>query len=365
MLRSIMVLPLLLAAAPPEPTPQAIIDYDRPPPRFGGVATETHFVRGDAIPIDQQINPAGTQVTNLRQIYLQPGQPFTFETTRSADGQLIGARIAEDPHSAPPATALRQSTGPAETHVGETCRPWKVDQKTLDKKSFVQSGCTTVDGIELWRKQADINAIYATVVRRTPVSREAVRLPFEALDTRQLIRREAGSDHRSDYEVLLTDLSGGTELHRRSGNWVYIEDSAGGERIISVRNLATGVELNYFRDKNGKRRSSWSRPYRPANRPGAKPDNAASPGFRQQTILGEKCSWRDGWPPLIVFDASRSDCRTADGILLASSRTNWGSMRRLTATRLSRRKQPVSAVMLPAEPTDRTASDVPDSPPVR
>lgn len=365
MLRSVLALSLLLGTTSAEPTPQAIIDYNRPPPRFGDVPEETHFVRGDLVRIDQRVVPANTQITILRQRYTQPGQPFTFETTRSADGQLIGARIADDSLSAPPGKALRRSTGPIETHAGETCQPWDASQKTSDGTTFRQAGCTTVDGIELSRRQGSINAISATNVRRTAVTADAVRLPFEALDTTLLVRREAGSDHRSDYEVLLTDRHGATELQRRSGNWLYIEERVGQARIISVRNLKTGVGIRYSRSKNGQRRWWWSRPFAPTVRPAATSDKAGSAATKQETILGEKCSWRNAWPGVVVFDASKSDCRTADGILLASLRTNWGGMTHFTATSLSRRTQPLSAITLPAELTDRAAWKVVDARPVR
>ncbi|MEH3041672.1 MAG: hypothetical protein PGN21_16655 [Sphingomonas paucimobilis] len=365
MLRPVLVLSLLLGTASAEPMPQAIIDYDRPPPRFGNVPKETHFVRGDQVRIDQRFIPASTQITFLRQRYTRTGQPFTVETTRSLDGKLVGARIADDPLFAPPAKALRHSTGPGETHVGETCRPWRVSRKMSQDRVFEQSGCATDDGIELWRKQASSDAIYATTVRRTAVAQDAVRVPFEALDTTLLVRREAGSDHRSDYEVLLADRHGATEVQRRSGNWLYVDERVGQVRIISVLNVKTGVEIRYSRSGNGQRQWSWSQPFAPTVRPAAKRNKAASAETQQETILDEKCRWQNAWPDIIVFDASKSDCRTADGILLASLRTNWGGVKHFTATSLSRRTQPLSAITLPAELTDRAAWKVADARPVR
>ncbi len=365
MLRSVLVLSLLLGAASAEPMPQAIIDYDRPPPQFGNVPKETHFVRGDLVRIDQRIIPASTQITFLRQLYTRTSQPFTLETTRSLDGKLVGASMADDPLLAPPPKALRHSTGPTETHGSETCRPWRVSRKMSQDRVFEQSGCATDDGIELWRKQARIDAIYATTVRRTAVAHDAVRLPFEVLDTTLLVQREAGSDHRSDYEVLLADRHGATEVQRRSGNWLYIDERPGQARIISVRNIKTGVEIRYSRSGSGQRRWSWSRPFAPAVRPAAKPRKEESAATEQETILGEKCRWQNAWPDLIVFGSSKGDCRTADGILLASSRTDGGRTKHFTATSLSRRTQSLSSISLPAELTDRAAWELADARPVR
>ncbi len=365
MLRSVLFMALLTGAATAQPTPQAIVDYDRPPPRFGNVAKETHVTRGDLVRIDQRVIPAHTQITILRQLYTRTGQPFTFETTRSADGHLIGARIADDPLFAPPAKTLRQSAGPRERHAGELCQPWTVSQRTSDGSMFQQAGCTTADGIELSRKKGVIDAISATNVRRTAVSAGAVRLPFETLDTTLLVRQEAGSDHRSDYELVLADRHGATVLQRRSGNWLYIEERVGQVRTISVRNLLTGVEIRYSRNRNGRRAWMWSRSFAPTVRPAAKPDKATSAATRQETILGEKCSWQNAWPGVIVFDGSKSDCRTADGVVLASVETSMGSMTHFTATSLSRRTQPLSAIKLPAEVTDRAAWELGDAQPVR
>lgn len=363
MLRSVLFFLLLVGTAMTQPTPQAIVDYDRPPPRFGDVAKETHLIRGDLVRIDQRVTPANTQVTILRQQYTGPSQPFTFETTRSADGQLIGARIADDPLSAPPAKVSRQSAGPSELHAGETCGPWQVMRKTSQALSFVQSGCATSDGIELWRRQGSVDAIYATTVRRTVVNKDAVRLPFEALDTTRLVQREAGNDHHSDYEVLLTGSGTDEQLHRRSGNWLYVAEAVGKSRMISVRNILTGVEIHYYRTKDGQRQWSWSRPYQAARKASAWKAVTTALAADQKTVLGENCTWQNALPDVIIHDASKSDCRTKDGIPLAIAQTNWGFTRYLTATRLSRRVQPVSAIMLPIELTSRAAWDGARKPP--
>ncbi len=355
MLRPVLFLSLIVGAATTQPIPQAIVDYDRPPPRFGNEAKETHVVRGESVRIDQRVIPANTRITIVRQQYTRTGQPFTFETTRSADGQLIGARIADDPLSAPPAKALRRSAGPREKHAGETCQPWEVVRKISQDQSFVQSGCAAVDGIELWRKQGRVDAIYATKIRRTVVAEDAVRLPFEALDTTRLVQREAGNNHHSDYEVLLTGSGDDKQLHRRSGNWLYVEEVVGQSLVILVRNISTGVEIHYSRTKDGQRQWFWSRPFQPAREAPARQTTATGPAAKQKTILGEQCTWQNSWPDVIVHDASKSDCRTNDGIPLAIAQTNWGFTRYLTATRLSRRVQPVSAILLPIELTSRAA----------
>ena len=259
----------------------------------------------------------------------------------------------DDPLDAPPAASLRHWTGSVETHLGEHCRVWDAVRPTENGSSFVQSGCTTPDGFELWRKQASIDAITATRVRRTEVPLEAVRLPIEALNTAALLTAGANTDHRNDYAVLLHGPSGEIELYRRSGDWRYVAVNGQGAASIDVRNVATGVSISYSRDATGTRRLGWSRPpyadhVREKGMPGAPLAKAS-----RRTILSEQCTMRDLMAG--VMDAGRQDCLTKDGIPLLSNRQSWGSERTLTAMRLSRSPQPLAEFRLPAALTQPDA----------
>lgn len=343
---------LLATAAAPGPD-GAIVDYKRPPPTFGAVSNETHYLRGGSIRIDQRIVQARTKLVLLRQRYTRPGQTFTFETTRAVNGRLVGVSAMDDPLTSPPSAALRRWIGPIETHLGERCRVWQAIRPTKLTGSFVQSGCATADGIELWRKQANIDAIFATHVRRVAVAPQAVRLPFEALDTAALMRVGAGTDHRRDYEAVLQGPGGQSALFRRSGNWLYVEENAPGVVSITIHNSATGVAISYSRGRDGTRRLGWSQPPFGANARGVELPGTPLPKTPARTILGERCTMRDLMAG--VSDAGRIDCLTTDGIPLLSSRQSWGSGQTLTATRLSRASQSLSKVMLPAAVTKSAA----------
>jgi hypothetical protein len=336
---------VLILAIGAGPAPNgAIIDYHRPPPTFGSVSEETHYLRGGLVRIDQRIVGARPNSISLRQQYTSPGQSFVFETIRTPNGRLVGVSAMDDPLSSPPPATLRRWTGPVETHLGEQCRVWQVTRSLEPTSSFLQSGCATADGLELWRKQASIDAIFATRIRRTTVPPETVRLPIETLDTTALIRAGAGSDHQHDYEVELQGLGGESAVYRRSGDWSYAEENTPRAIFIDIRNTSTGVVISYSRSQNGTRRLGWSRP--PANETRITAlDNTPLTDAPTQTILGERCAMRDLMAG--AQDVGRVDCLTADGIPLLSNRWSRGSQSTLNAIRLSRRPQPLATVMLP------------------
>lgn len=336
---------LLATAAAPGPK-GAIVDYKRPPPTFGAVSHETHYLRGGSIRVDQRIVQARTKLVFLRQRYTRSGQTFTFETTRAVDGRLVGVFAMDDPLTSPPTAALRRWSGPVETHLGERCRVWQAIRPIKLAGPFVQSGCSTTDGIELWRKQASIDAIFATRVRRVAVPPQAVRLPFEALDTAALMRVGAGTNHQHDYEVVLQGPGGQSALFRRSGNWLYVEENATGVVSITIDNSATGVAISYSRGRDGTRRLGWSQPPFATAARGVGLPGTPLPKSPARTILGERCVMLDLMAG--VSDVGRVDCLTADDIPLLSSRQSWGSGQTLTATRLSRASQSLIKVTLPA-----------------
>lgn len=319
------------------------MDYERPPPTFGKVSKETHYLQAASIRIDQRIVSADPQLTFLRQLYTLPSQTFTFSTTRATDGRLVGASAMDDPLNALPAATLRQWSRRWETHLGERCRVWQASGPVEKSVPFIQSGCTTADGIELWRKRGDIDAIFATRVRRMAVSAEAVRLPFAALDTAALMRAGVGADHRHDYDAELRSPFGASALFRRSGNWVYVEERAPNAISISIHNSAIGADISYSH-RRGTRRLSWS------SRPLSNVPRSSGIAHLQrkgpaETVLGEECRMTGLMPR--IADSGQIDCFTPDGIPLLSHRQSGTSMQILTAVRLSRKPQPLSKVMLP------------------
>jgi hypothetical protein len=329
-----------------------IVDYSRPPPRFGAVPKETHHIRNGAIRIDKRIEKGTPKVALLLQRYTRPGQPFAFKTVRSQSGRLLGVHAMDDPFDSPPSQDLRHETGQAEIHLGLECRTWKAVRTTSGQHAFVQSGCTTPQGIELWFKQANIDTITADSVRQADVTAEDVRLPIETLDTAALMREKVGSDHRGDYEVVLEGDGRNRAIYRKSGNWRYVEEQGGGYTRIAIENDSTGVNISYSREKDGTRRLGWSRPPYGQNPPRLQFRGASLAGAPSQSILGERCSMRDMMPG--VMDAGRTDCLTSDDIPLASARSSWGSGYALRAVRLSRKPQALTKVSLARYVTDAT-----------
>lgn len=330
-----------------------IVDYSRPPPRYGAAASETHHIRDGVIRIDQRFLNGSPKMTLLRQRYTRSGQPFVFQTVRSADGRLLGVQAVDDPLTAPPARELRRETGRVETHLGRRCRVWEAVRPTSYQLTFVQSGCSTAEGIELWRRQASIDTIVAGRLRRAQVTAEEVRPPLEALDTTALMREAAGSDHSGDYEVTLAGDDGSSAHYRRSGNWRYVEEHDARSFYMTISNRLTGVTIDFSRDSDGTRRLGWSRPPWAPWPDKLRYGGRLLPGEPSQTILGERCFMHDMMYG--VMDAGRVDCLTKDGVPLASSRRSWSSGRSLRAVRLSRAPVSLSQVSLARDVTDASA----------
>lgn len=342
-----LVLPL--AAAAPSWAGE-IVDYSHPPKQYGAVATETHRIKDGVTRIDRHEEAGDPKAPMLRQEHTRPGQPFRFVTWRSADGRLVGVHAMDDPFAAPPPVELRRETGRIETHLGRQCRTWEAARPSGLQRTFLQSGCSTAEGIDLWRKQANIDTITADRLQRAKVTAEEVRPPLEALGTASLMREAAGSDHRGDYEVVLEGEDGSSASYRRSGNWRYVEEQGRGFISIRINNGLTGVAIDYSRGKDGARRLGWSRPpLAPISRR-TQFGGRSLPGEPSQTILGERCVMRDMMPG--VMDAGQIDCLTKDGVPLISNRTSWGSGRSLRAVRLSRKPQSLAKVSLARAVTD-------------
>ncbi|MGK6324769.1 hypothetical protein ACMGDM_17030 [Sphingomonas sp. DT-51] len=214
----------------------------------------------------------------------------------------------------------------------------------------MQSGCSTAAGVELWRKQANIDTIITERLRESVVTAEDVRPPLEALDTASLMRETAGSDHRKDYEVKLEGDDQNSALYRRSGNWRYVEEEGDGFQLVKIDNLRTGVSISYSREKDGTRRLGWSRPPWALQPRKEQFSGRSLRGEPAKTILGERCSMYDMMPG--VMDAGRLDCLTRDGVPLISNRSSWGRLRSWKAVRLSRKSQPLPQVTLTHDITD-------------
>jgi hypothetical protein len=299
---------------------------------------------GQSIRIDSRSEIGRTGVMLLRQVFTRPDQAVTFKVGRFADGRLAFLSLMDDPFTAPPPASLRLFTGETQNRLGEQCRVWRVSRTTTYGNQFLQTGCVTADGAELWRRQANIDAIFATKVMRKPVPPGEVRPPTELLELAKWTARSRVLDHSHDYAVTLepSHETGPRRTARRSGDWTAVREEHRHNSQLSVMNPAEGIGLQYSRDQNGGRRLRLYR--RPVgNAPPAVPTGVRMPDRADEIILGEKCQWWDMMPG--VADAGRHECRTADGVTLKVEYISRASMETAVAVGLKRGPQPLSAVM--------------------
>jgi hypothetical protein len=318
------------------------VSYDRPPPTFGAAPKEVMRQHGDRIRIDSRTPGNAMRPAWTLQKFTRPGQAVRFELSRTDDGRPAALTLMDDLLSAPPRSELRRFTGALETRLGERCRVWQAIRAGSAGHDFVQSGCVTADGVELWRRQASIDAVFATKVVRGPVPAGAVRPPVEVLSLDHWVPRARTEDHSKDYEVVLTAPSGLRMTTRRSGDWIVIEEDLvrGGSRL-TIGNVSEGFGLTYLRSPNGQRQLQIRRvtPTRDAvdQQAGVRVADRAD-----DTVFGQVCQWWDMMHG--VMDAGRLECRTADGVVLKEERIVRGGGTMWVATKLTRKLQPLEAV---------------------
>lgn len=331
-----------------------IVEYDRPPPTFGKPPEETLYQHGDQIRFDSRITDKRTGESFIHQQFTRPGQPVKFSLTRFENGGYASLTLMDDPLDAPPPKALRNYTGDQGTRLGETCRIWKavrpVDSKTV--REFLQSGCTTGDGVELWRRQASIDAIFARKVNRARISPDAVRPPIEALDLGKWANLTAAQDHTHDYlvELVSKDAYVRHRIARRSGAWASdTEEEYRDSFSHTATNEADGIMVRYWKNQDGHRQLTIDRRQRSWLNDG----RVRLKNRSDEAILGERCEWWDSMPN--VSDAGRNDCITPDGVILKTIYVSHGSPSMLQAVRLERSPQPITSVLPGADITSPTA----------
>lgn len=336
-----------LALIGPATANDIVVEYDRPPPTFGKPSAETLYQHGDRMLIESNITNERTGERFVRREFTRPGQAVAFRMLSQEDGTYVSLTLMDDPLDAPPPKSLRNYPGDTGKVLGETCRIWQAVRPTDSKWSsdFVQSGCSTKDGVELWRRQASIDAIFARKVQRRPVSAESVRPPIEALDLSRWADLKGHQGHSADYEVELRSESGRVRhrIARRSGAWVSVREGSYGPWFgHSVRNKENGIRTQYSKDPKGNRQFTISR-----GRPTADDGRVRLKNVPDETILGERCEWWDSMPH--TYDAGQTDCITRDGIILKTNYVSMGSVSSIQAIRLTRSPQPLAAVLPSAD----------------
>jgi hypothetical protein len=337
----LLAVALAVSAAATPSLADVVVSYDRAAPTFGRAPQEVLRQHGQRIRVDSRPVASRPGAASLRQVFTRAGQAATFELGRFEDGRWAYLSVMDDPLSAPPPKALRAFTGETQTLLGERCRVWRLARGTPQGFAFVRSGCVTADGVELWRRQGNIDAVFARKVSREPVPAGAVRVPTEALDLAAWATPAKPARHSGDYEVVLEagPSEGPRETARRSGAWTStLLELPGLGSTLNVTNIEQGLGLQYSRHGDGTRSLSL---YRRRGLVGG--DKVRLGGRGDETILGARCQWWDMMPG--VEDAGRTECRTADGVALKVERITRGQVTTLTAVRFARGRQPLAKVM--------------------
>lgn len=327
-----------------------VVTYDRLPPTFGAAPKEIWFKRGDAVRIDTHWSDG--QAT-IGQQFTRHGQKVIFNVQRLADGRLQSLYLMDDPLRALPEIPLRAFSGATEEYLGRNCRVWQLAHQ-FGNRQFVQSGCITSDGIELWWKNSDISTLRATSIAYKSVPEQDVKAPFEAFDLEKWAIFDENYDHSGDYRV---DFSGNfyyrqtTRVSVKSGPWLSVSDQdKSGVSNVSLINMTTGFKAKYSKFLDGTRHFSVVRDAKPHLQSQPRAHEVRLDNHPDGMLLGEQCQWWDTAPG--VHDAGRSECRTIDAIPLIIRTSSRGTQFHLTATHLSRSSQPISAVILRKEILD-------------
>ena len=335
---------IMLAGAAPA---DAIVTYEHIGSDRSGSVTLIARQRGDWMRIDEGPRDTGFGLRLLTQEYVRPGQAARLLLSRMEDGSLVSLSIYDDPRAAVPAMTDRQFTGASETHLGRSCRVWRTDNPALDP-AFVQTGCVTGDGIEMWRKHADTESWIARAIRQVSVSATEVLPPAEALDPALWLVSERGADHEGDYEVELVSerLRGWRSTVRRSGGArsQFEENFVPGAALLTIEQPAQDSLLSFTRGANPRWHLHITR-----KRNGVPAGSAFPVGERMdrpaERLLGRRCKWWNMSKG--VQDVGRYECRTADGMPLKITRRQEANTETLIAVRVRRTRLEPSDLIPP------------------
>lgn len=233
----------------------------------------------------------------------------------------------------------RTQTRERDTALGETCSIWRAeldDPPPRDRE--IVEGCTTRDGIDLWRRmilpEGDLHgyhSVRATSVERRPVSVAEAHPPRELLDANAWREGPAEAGETRNNEVRLEGMDVAAGLHgemiiRRRAGWTYISTA---NRAISLEYDFGGPFFSYTIGSDGRlSRLIISRS-----------DTPRASLNRSETVLGETCTW-------FGADLSNAECRTRDGAILAVRYSAGEHTAHWTATSV-RRGGVAEADMLP------------------
>ena len=316
-----------------------------PPPNFqlftpGGVDYEARMrvaetMGGKKLPWEIQVLRSGSWIverrnagTGMQANYSDLASGSSFDISIKADNSIGGMAIFRNPASGRGVDIRRIRTGDRKKIAGENCTVWR-SKLGQERIAPIYMDCITADGVDLEARvgsssgNMEFRSARAIKVIRRRVSAQEVRPPAKALDWANW-RNKLGvlaKDPRN-FEVRLESAnskSNGRKVYRivrRFGGGRYQEDST--RRGLSVFLITPAMRVSYQEDIQGRAEHLEIWP----NNNQISRDGAVSLNSRE-TIAGEHCTWFNTSPN--VSDVSSSECRTADGIPLASRESSWGS----------------------------------------
>jgi hypothetical protein len=325
-----------------------IVEYERPPPRFGRSPTETWTKQGDFIRVDVVSEPSDGQRAIRSSTYQRLGQQSVYTVGRYPDGSVASLFVMRDSLSHPPPLSERIFSGVTEKHLGQTCRVWRRSVPQAGGGMFNQSGCLSSEGVELWWRNANIDAIFAKAIRKVATRAGEVRPPLDLLDFRKWIAGAEPGDHQRDYEVLLSTESAQppSKIERRSGNWLLEHERSGSAVSLMLTNSRAGVTLRYNKGSGNDAKLVISKSAF-ATSAGANTAGERLVDTPDETVLGERCHW---WNMAKgMTDYGRAECRTEDGALLIVRTSSWGASSVMKATKFKRGAIPMKSILPPAD----------------
>lgn len=279
--------------------------------------------------------------------YDAPGQFTRVLVARLRSGALLSLQLDWASMPGTPALADRTPTAEHRTFMSETCRVWETSQA-----GFVQRGCTTADGIDLWRKDGTVRELTVTQLARRHVPASAVTPPLHLLDPRLWVSRgqRAQPADSEGAEVILTpdDFLRGPLVVRRSGAWLSVQQGrpASVDYTFTLSNSVERLSYLFYRTEKGAGHLSIGKA-----RPGAEDEGGVPPAWIEgpgdETVLGEACRWVNPTPNIVTSEGGVRECRTRDGLPLKVSLGRRGGFTEYTAVTLHRGKVPLADVMPP------------------
>lgn len=329
--------------------PGLVVEYNRPPPTFGRPSAETWKKHGDLVRVDHVADggPMGPPIGWAS--YHRVGKSSVFSVGRYPNGSLANLHIMRDPLLHPPHLAERTFSGVTEKYLGEDCKRWQRSVTLPSGQALEQIGCVTQDGVELWWRNADVDAIFASTITRAPVSSHDVQAPIDLLDFGKWMDGAPPGSHERDYEVMLTstNMAMPTKVVRRSGNWVLEHQKEGSSETLTVTNIQAGTDMIYSKSKGSEAQISINRRLF-----GRTPEVMAAarermPDRAGEMVVGERCQWWNLSKGL--SDYLREECLTEDDAPLIVITGSRGSGWTMKATKLTRGPIPIELVLPPAE----------------